>query len=54
MTQSSGVIYNKKDKSLQFKTIDGEDQIEKLVVDGISNNLNQAEGAPLTIELLYH
>ena len=40
----------KKDKSLKFKTIDDEDQIEKLIADGISNHLNQAEGTPLTIE----
>ena len=39
----------KKNKSLKFKTIDDEEQIEKLVADGISNHLNQAEGTPLTI-----
>ena len=40
----------KKDKSLKFKTIDDEEQIEKLVADGISNHLNQTEGTQITIE----
>ena len=39
----------KKDKSLQLKKIDDEDQIEKMVADGISNHPIQAEGTPLTI-----
>ena len=39
----------KKDKSLKFKKIDDEEQIEKLVADSISNHLNKAEGTLLTI-----
>ena len=37
-------------KSLKFKTINDEEHLEKLVADGTSNRLHQAECTPLTIE----